>query len=184
MRVTGVVLTGGGSRRMGVDKALVEVDGVAMASRVATALAEGGCDPVVCQGGDAEALAALGLAVVADSRRGGGPVAGILDALSATDGDIVVSACDLPWLDAGTVKQLIEVAEARPDADVVVAHDPDGPHLAGVWRARSRQRLEGLVAGGVRSYRDALERLNMVCVDVPSSVVANVNSPDDLRRRR
>ena len=35
VKPTGVVLTGGGSRRMGVDKALVEVDGVAMASRVA-----------------------------------------------------------------------------------------------------------------------------------------------------
>jgi molybdenum cofactor guanylyltransferase len=181
---TGVVLTGGASRRMGVDKALVEVDGVAMAARVARALAEGGCDPVVCQGGDAEALAVLGIAVVADSRPGGGPVAGILDALSSTDGDIVVSACDLPWLDAGTVSELIEVAEARADADVVVAHDPDGPHLAGVWKASSRARLEDLVAGGVRSYRGALERLNTVSVDVPSSVVANVNSPDDLGRRR
>lgn len=184
MKPTGVVLTGGGSRRMGVDKALVEVDGVAMAARVASALAEGGCDPVVCQGGDAEALAALGLAVVADSRPGGGPVAGILDALSATDGDVVVSACDLPWLDAGTVQTLIKVAEAQPDADVVVAHDPDGPHLAGVWRMRCRERLEDLVASGVRSYRGALEGLNTVRVDVPSSVVANVNSPDDLRRRR
>ena len=46
----------------------------------------------------------LGLAVVADSRRGGGPVA---DPRRLTlDGrHIVVSACDLPWLDAGTVKR-------------------------------------------------------------------------------
>jgi molybdopterin-guanine dinucleotide biosynthesis protein A len=169
---------------MGADKALVEVDGVAMAARVARALAEGGCDPVICQGGDSAALAVLGLPVVADSRPDGGPMAGVLDALSSTGGDIVVSACDLPWLDAGTVRALIKTAAARPDADVVVACDIDGPHLAGVWRAHSRERLEELVAAGVRSYRGALDRLNTVSVDVPSSVVANVNSPDDLRRRR
>ena len=116
--------------------------------------------------------------------RGGGPVAGILDALSRTDDDILVSACDLPWLDAGTVKHLIEVAATRPDADVVVAHDPDGPHLAGVWRPRSVSGWKAWSRAGCGRYRGALERLDTVCVDVPSSVVANVNSPDDLRRRR
>jgi molybdenum cofactor guanylyltransferase len=180
--VTGVVLTGGASRRMGTDKAFVEVDGVAMAVRVAAALAKGGCDPVVCQGGDGQALAALGMTVLADTRPGGGPVAGILDALSAAGaGPVVVCACDLPWLDGTTVNELIAVADSRPDADVVVACDATGPHLAGVWRPGSRQLLEALVADGIRSYRGALERLNTVRVDVPPAVVANVNSPGDLR---
>jgi molybdopterin-guanine dinucleotide biosynthesis protein A len=181
---TGVVLAGGASRRMGVDKALVEVDGVAMAARVARALTEGGCNPVLCQGGDAEALATLGLAVIADSQPGGGPLAGILDALAAADSDIVVTACDLPWLDGDTVHRLLTAAAAWPDADVVVAYDVHGPHLAGAWRARARQPLEHVIAGGVRSYRAALERLNTARLEVPASVVANVNSPDDLDRRR
>ena len=185
MTPAGVVLTGGASRRMGADKALVEVDGVAMAVRVASALAEGGCDPVVCQGGDAQSLAALGMTVLADTHPGGGPVAGILDALSAADSeDVVVCACDLPWMDAATVTKLIRFAVESPEADVVVACDAAGPHLAGVWRSGSRRRLEALVAAGIQSYRGALERLNTVRVDVPPSVVANVNSPGDLRRHR
>ena len=49
---TGAVLCGGASRRMGTDKALVEVDGVPMAERVAGALHAGGCAPVVFVGGD------------------------------------------------------------------------------------------------------------------------------------
>jgi molybdopterin-guanine dinucleotide biosynthesis protein A len=153
-----------------------------MAARVASALAEGGCDPVVCQGGDAQVLAALGMTVLADAHPGGGPVAGILDALSAAVAcDVLVCACDLPWMDAATVTKLITVAAGRPEADVVVACDAAGPHLAGIWRPGSRPRLVALVAAGVRSYRGALERLNTVRVDVPPSVVANVNSPGDLR---
>ena len=169
---------------MGADKALVEVDGKAMAARVARALADGGCDPVVCQGGDAEALAALGLVVVADSNPGGGPVTGILDALSATTADIVVSACDLPWLDSATVRALLEGASTRFDADAVVASEAGRPQLLGLWRASARERLAELVAGGVRSYRGVLERLDTAAVEVPAAVVANVNSPADLRRRR
>jgi len=180
----GVVLTGGASRRMGSDKSLLEVGGVAMAVRVATALAGAGCDPVVCQGGDADALAALGLTVLADSQPGGGPVAAILDALLRRPGDVVVCACDLPWLDVATVSQLIAIAEERHDADVVVASDAEGPHLAGLWRAGTGARLAGLFADGVRSYRGALDRLQTVSVEVPPSVVVNVNNPDDLRRHR
>ena len=45
---------------MGTDKAFVEVDGVAMAERVATALVAGGCEPVVLVGGDHVLLARLG----------------------------------------------------------------------------------------------------------------------------
>lgn len=184
MTPTGVVLAGGASRRMGTDKALVVVDGVAMASRVASALAAGGCDPVVCQGGDAHALAGIGLTVFADSRPGTGPLPAILDALTRESGDLVVCACDLPWLEGATVARLLAVAASDPVADVVVAIDGDGPHLAAVWRAHAKTALDDLVVGGVRSYRAALERLATVAVDVPSSVIANVNKPEDLGRHR
>lgn len=184
MRTGGVVLAGGASRRMGVDKSLVEVDGVAMAVRVATALVGGGCDPVVCQGGDAEALGALGLTVSPDSQPGQGPVAAIVDALAGRTGDLVVCACDLPWLDAATIARLIAVAGQHPEADVVVASDADGPHLAAYWRASSRERLADLLAEGVRSYRLVLQRLHTAHVEVPAEVVVNVNQPEDLRRRR
>lgn len=184
MTPAGVVLAGGASRRMGSDKSLLEVDGVAMAVRVATALAGGGCDPVTCQGGDVGALAALGLAVAPDAHPGSGPVMAILDALTHHAGDIVVCACDLPWLDAATVARLITVAGAHPAADVVAAGDAGGPHLAAFWRSHARARLAGLLTEGIRSYRGALERLHTVGVDVPPGVIANVNKPEDLRRHR
>jgi molybdopterin-guanine dinucleotide biosynthesis protein A len=180
----GVVLTGGASRRMGADKSLLEVDGVAMALRVATALADSGCRPVLCQGGDAVALSALGLTVVPDSEPGCGPVAAIVDALTGHAGDVVVCACDVPWLDAVTVSRLLAAAGQHPEAHVIVATDTDGPHLLACWRAHSRPQLADLLAQGVRSYRAALQRLQTVYVDVPAEVVVNINKPEDLRRRR
>jgi molybdopterin-guanine dinucleotide biosynthesis protein A len=166
---------------MGSDKALIEIGGEALAARVARALADGGCDPVVCQGGDTEALARHGLRVVADSEPGLGPLHAIADALaSAAPADVVVSACDLPGLDADTVASLIAAADEHPAAGVVAATDASGPHLLAVWRQSEAAHLSELLGEGVRSYRAALGRLRIVTVDVPASAVVNVNRPQDL----
>src|SRR5688572_23504876 len=89
--VLGAVLTGGRSTRMGQDKALLEIDGEPMARRAGRVLAEAGATRVVAVGGDARALRAIGMEVVADPRQGDGPLAGIAAALhAAAEADMVV----------------------------------------------------------------------------------------------
>jgi molybdopterin-guanine dinucleotide biosynthesis protein A len=166
---------------MGTDKALLTLDGVALAVRVAAALTGAGCCRVLCQGGDREALESLGLAVIPDSDSGSGPLTAIADALAAAaPDDVVVTACDLPWLDAGTVSTVIRAAAEHDDADVVAARDRHGPHLVAYWRNRSAGALGKQLAAGVRSYRAALDALDAVLVDVDPDAVRNVNSPEDL----
>ncbi len=58
---SGAILTGGRSSRMGRDKALIEIDGEAMVLIAQRALLDAGASQVVTIGGDAVALAALGL---------------------------------------------------------------------------------------------------------------------------
>lgn len=177
----GVVLTGGRSTRMGVDKALVVFEGVAMARRVADALADGGCDPVWCQGGDAAQLAAIGLEVRPDPELHAGPLAAIAAALAAASpADAVVCACDLPALDGSVVAGLVEAGRRSHGAIVAVATDDRGAHLAGWWSAAAAGPLAALCAAGTSSYREAVARLGAVAVTVPAVAVRNVNRPDDL----
>jgi molybdopterin-guanine dinucleotide biosynthesis protein A len=84
--VAGAVLMGGASRRMGRDKALVEVDGLPMASRVAAALTAAGCRSAVAVGGDAAVHARLGLSSVPDRWPGEGPLGAIVTVLGLLDG--------------------------------------------------------------------------------------------------
>jgi len=166
---------------MGRDKALVEIDGVAMAQRVADVLTATGCAPVWCQGGDRHALAALGLAVRPDPVEHAGPVSAIAAALrSAAPLDLVIAACDLPDLEPQVVRALLDAS--GPDVDVVVAADGDGVHLVGWWAASSVDAVESLLADGVHSYRSVVSGLRSAVVTVPTRTVRNVNRPDEVRR--
>ncbi len=173
----GAVLCGGSSRRMGTDKAFVEVGGVAMAERVARALAAAGCDPVVFVGGDTTLLARLGRHSVPDLHPGEGPAGGVLTALAAVDDDVVIAACDLPLLDAATVASLVA---AGRDVEVAVAStDRPQPALAW-WSAASRPVVERLWAGGCRSLHELVDGLRSVEIAVDEVAVRNVNTPAEL----
>lgn len=176
----GVVLTGGASTRMGVDKATLLIGDVPMAVQVADVLFEAGCRPVECQGGDVSALAEFGLDAVPDRSPGRGPVAAIRDALERHDGcDVVVAACDLIDVDTATVREIV-AACTDGDADVAVAATGSGRHLVSCWRAGRSRSLDELVDAGVTSYRSALAALRTVDVEVDPRVVRNVNTPIDL----
>lgn len=182
MATVGAVLTGGGSARMGETKALIEVDGVPMAARVASALAAGGCERVVLVGGDPAELAALELPVLPDLHPGAGPLGGVLSAIDqfAASDDVVVAACDLPFLDAASIDALVRTAASHPSADVVVAVTDRFEPACALWRADRVERIGALFEGGTRAMHAALERLDVVGVPLPASALVNVNRPDDL----
>lgn len=165
---------------MGADKATLVVDGRPMAVRVADALWEARCHPVICQGGDVEAIRQYGLDARPDSEPNGGPVAAIRDALCAVRADAVVAACDLIDLDGPTVRALLAAGDEHPDADVVVATADRRRHLLGYWRARAATGLDAALADGETSYLGVLDRLRTIDLDVDARAVRNVNRPDDL----
>ena len=82
--MSGVVLAGGASRRMGRDKALMELDGEPLVAR-AVRLLSGVCSDVAVASGDGRRLdgAGLGVRQVADVVPDAGPVAGIAAGLEA-----------------------------------------------------------------------------------------------------
>jgi molybdopterin-guanine dinucleotide biosynthesis protein A len=181
---SGAVLTGGRSRRMGADKALVAVDGRPMVVRVAAALRAAGADDVHAIGGDTAALAALGLAAHEDPRQGEGPLAGVLTALDVVDHDLaVVLATDLAWIDAATVTLLVATVAADDMVAAAVARAERLEPLCAAWRVcRCRDTLHAAYEGGERAVHRALAALDPVEVMVAPLAVANANTPADLRR--
>lgn len=174
--LAGAVLVGGQSRRMGRDKALVPVDGAPMAQRVAAVLDAAGVAEVAFVGG---ADRGLGRRHVADQFPGEGPLGGVVTALGALDGDLViVVACDLPWLDTGTLNRLVD---GLGTADVAFACTDRREPMCALWRrARALPVLTASFAAGERAIHRALDGLVVVDVTVEARPLTNVNTPDDL----
>jgi molybdopterin-guanine dinucleotide biosynthesis protein A len=180
----GAVLCGGASRRMGRDKALIVVEGRALAVRVVEAIAAAGATSVVAVGGDVGALRDAGLAAVPDAEPGAGPLTGIVTALGAVPDDIVfVAACDLVAPSAAAVAAAVQALAADALADVaapVVAGRRQWMHAA--WRRRSEVPLGAAFAAGERAVHAAVSAggLRVVDVAVDPRSVADADTPSDL----
>lgn len=194
--MVGAVLTGGVSRRMGRTKALIELDGVPMARRVADALASAGCGSVIAYGGDPIELEPLGVPVLPDRHPGFGPLGGVLGALELfaesdlhLDGVFVV-ACDLPALRGGHLAGMVDTLRRRRDVDVVVARTAHTVRTApgrieptcAIWTPRATERLREMFDSGERALHRAIGQLESCAVDIEPGAVRNINTPDDLDR--
>lgn len=172
----GAVLCGGASSRMGVDKATIEVAGVAMARHVADALVAAGCSRVVAIGGDRALLNDLGLEYVEDEFPGEGPLGGIVSAL-AIGSPAAVVACDLPRLRAATMTELVA---SLGDHDAAVAFTDRAEPLCAVWSGRAAEVLRGRFESGERAVHRAIDGLDIAWVTAPATDLHNINTPGDL----
>jgi len=173
---------------MGRTKALIEIDGVAMASIVATALRDAGCVNVVAYGGNPVELEPLGMPVLPDLHPGSGPlggVLGVLEVFAGADhdvGGVFVVACDLPALTGADLAGIVESARAHPDADVVVARTSAIEPTCGLWNPLATGRLRRFFDEGERALHAAIAHLTSVEVDIDPAALRNINTPDDLGR--
>lgn len=185
-RLSVLVLAGGRATRMGGEKASLPVGGVPLVERVLE-LARAVSDDVVLLPGDRD-LDAAGVTRVADAPEPDGPLGALVSGLEAVRHDwCLLLPCDLPFADAEVVEGLRQRAAATA-ADAVVLQDASGLQpFHGLYRTHpTRSALTDWVAGGGRSLRGLLERLNVEAVpaaeDAPS--LLDVDTPADLQRAR
>jgi len=105
--ITGAILAGGKSSRMGRDKALLKLDGRPFVEHVASTLREV-FDRVILVANDPSAYRFLGLETIGDIYQDCGPLGGIHSALvHAGSADIFVSACDTPFVTRELVRYIV-----------------------------------------------------------------------------
>jgi molybdopterin-guanine dinucleotide biosynthesis protein A len=106
------------------------------------------------------------------------PIAGLVAALrAASDDACVVLPVDCPLVTP-------ELLGALADACTNDAAVPQTGPLPGAYRRSSLPVLEQALAAGQLSIRDALTELRVETVECDPMLLANVNTPDELRRLR
>ena len=194
--LAGVVLAGGASLRMGRDKATMPVpaellgskDGseapITMVERVVSIVGQR-CQPVFVVAAPGQPLPELPARVVRDDVRGVGPLLatgrGLRAAAEAGAKRTFLCAADMPLLSADLI-DLLENRAVELDADVVLPWDGRDHYLAAVYRTELADRVDALIAGGERSMRSLVDRVDTQRIVVPASrSLTNVNSDADLR---
>ncbi len=187
------MLAGGQSRRMGTDKAGLEIvsreHGVTTISRmVLRALGQIFSEVLVIGG---EPLPGEGWRQCADLFPGGGALGGIYTALQEARHEYVfVAACDMPFLAPATAAALLELAGGH-DVTVPVL-DGRAQTLHAVYRKTCAAPALALLESGRRRIVDFYPGVDVR--EVPAAEFArldpggqssrNINTPEDLARAR
>lgn len=185
--IAAVILVGGKSRRMGADKAFLEIEGIPLFERILNICRET-FPRVILVGDHAERFAGYGLPIHPDIYPGsalGGLYTGIVRAGTPY---VFVAACDLPFPSSTVARHL---ATLRHGFDAVVPRSAAGfEPLFAVYSEHCREPMRTfLERGNVRIF-DLYPELNIRYVATDElerlagsdRALVNVNTPEEFAR--
>jgi molybdopterin-guanine dinucleotide biosynthesis protein A len=186
--MSGLVLAGGASRRMGTDKAQIVLGGESLVRRVVRTLAQV-CTDVLVASGDGQRLDHLGLPQVADAVPDSGPLGGIAAGLEAARHDLVaVVAVDMPAASPAVLRLLAGLWQGEAAVGPVVQDRWEPLHA--VWARSAAPGILACLQAGDRKVVRVLAGLGVRLVEEgewsaaepTGTFSANLNVPLDLFR--
>lgn len=181
----GAILIGGRSRRMGMDKALLEIDGVPLRQRQCVALTEAGVSEIILSTRLDLRVVIPGIKTVLDAWDDIGPIAGIAAVLQATSCPVVfMLAVDMPCITPRMIQRILSLSNQERGC-VPLVHGRHEPLAAAYPRS-----LLGLVQSQIAAGRHAMHNLiekavargQMSSLEIGDAEVGcfmNCNSPDE-----
>ncbi len=186
--VTGLILSGGKSKRMGRPKAFLPFEGSTVIGHIVSEIKDLFSE-IFIVANEVESFEDLGVDVVKDILPHRGPLGGILSGLMTSSNHYAfVMACDMPLIDKRLVRELVS---RRQDNDVVVLSHPQGIEpLFGVYSKNCIKPLEESLFAGNLSVQDFLSGLKAGIYEwMPERADAdvlppffNINTPQDYSR--
>ena len=174
-QITGVLLAGGQSRRMGGgDKGLRDINGRPMLAYVLERFAPQVNSIVLNANGDPQRFAAFGLPVIADPIAGNvGPLAGVLAGMrwSAQNAPavthIATASTDAPLIPQDLVERFVDSLEGRVERIVLAASGGNKHPVIGLWPVQLADDLEAALNEGVRKVLHWTDRHGTLAVEFP-----------------
>jgi len=144
--VTGIILAGGKSLRMGEQKLFLRMGGVPLFERVYRVL-KPIFDDILVVANNPEWFRSYRVRVVRDILPGRGALGGIYTGLRCASGDAgFCFAADMPFLNAGLIRHIMERGD---EGDVIIPRTPDGLQpLHAIYSRRCLLPMEKLLAEG------------------------------------
>lgn len=181
LKITGILLAGGKSSRMGSNKAFLELNGRTLAERSLKVL-EDIFEEVLISSNQPELYLRYNYPVVTDIIPGKGPLGGLYSSLKAAKYDYVfLAACDMPFLNK---EGICFLAEKLDDYDIVIPYALSRLHPLHAFYSR---RILDLVERNLKNERLRIVELlpecrsNVVRVEpaLRGEIFMNVNTPEE-----
>ena len=184
--VTGVILAGGASSRMGRNKALLEVDGIPIITRTYRKLASMFHEVIIVTNSPQD-YDFIPCRKVLDIYSNIGSIAGLHSALAHSGSAYsFVTACDMPFLDQSIILYLCDLLQEGYDAVIPYSEGGQEP-LHAVYSSKCKDVFDKAIQRGERKILDILE--NVTVREVPYGEVQriggqavsfmNVNTPEE-----
>ena len=188
--MTGVILAGGKSTRIGTNKAFLSINGQRIIDRIIDIFRDVFDDIIIVTNNPIEYLH-LDLKIVTDIIPKKGALGGIYTGLFyATSQHIFVTACDMPFINKGFIEYVISKAE---NFDVVVPCSDDGLQpLHAVYSKRCQNHIEAAIQSNRLKIKDIYSKVRVKEIsteeirhfDPQQSLFFNINYPDDLEKAK
>ena len=183
---SGAILAGGQSRRMGFNKAFLELEGSTVIARAVHVMTAVFSSPAIIAN-DTTLYGHLGLPVYPDIIKDAGSLGGIYTALYHSKDYAFVVACDMPWLDPGCVRRVLDNVDGE---DCVIPFIYGRLHpMHAAWSKGCMNEIEAMINQGNLRINDLLKRLSIKRLTeeyfggLPiERSVENVNTRQDLER--
>ncbi|HKL71056.1 MAG TPA: molybdenum cofactor guanylyltransferase [Marinilabiliaceae bacterium] len=189
--ITGVILAGGQSRRMGFNKAEAEMYGESMLTRMIDKLRE--LTPLIVVSSGTSSYANISWPQIPDAYPQYGPLGGIYSVLKVSNTSLnLVVSCDMPLVSIALLKYLV-VRAAESDALITVPVDHGGQvqMMCAVYRRDVLPFVEQQIGAHALKMKDLLELVSVEYIKIPREhplyqehAFMNVNTPSSLQEAR
>ena len=180
--ITGVILAGGKSSRMGTDKGFLNLHGIPFAKYSIEAVAPLVYETVIVSNNTDYDV--FKLKRHEDIIKDAGPLAGIYTALNQTNTDfILVLSCDIPLIKTEILEELINAGTNDYDVIQLVSKGRSMPLIA-LYHRRCEQKFYKLLQNGERKIGVALKNCRVKDLFLrPEQEIhtANINNPEELK---
>lgn len=178
--ITGIILAGGKSSRMGTDKAILLLKEKTFIQHIIVAMKPLVNNMIIVS--DNPNHEEFEIERIEDVIKDAGPLAGIYSGLqhSNTDYNLVVS-CDVPLITTEVLRQLINNHEVNYDVIQLESHQKTMP-LTAIYKKPCEQLIKDLLDKGERRVRYAVSQLTtktLMLDDKLSSALKNINTKEE-----
>jgi len=181
VHTSAIILAGGKSRRMGTDKALLEIDGKKNVLRLQNLLEPYFDDTILSISAEKE-ISFKNITVVKDLEEGHGPLMGIYSSLEASRSPVnFVIACDIPVVNMTLLFELLAQSEEYDIAAPSFAEGQCEPLFA-VYTKAAAPAAQKVLKEKKRRIIELFHECTTSIVPSPdNSWYVNLNTPDDFR---